>query len=156
MASSKPKQWDVALPQAEFAYNRSQSRTIGFSPFEVVYGRNPPGVLDLAPVPRVAKPLPKAKEMADHLQSIHEQVQKRIQASNAQYKKQHDQHRHIVVFEVEDLAWATLTKDRFPVREYHKLRERKNWPCEILQRIDDNAYRLRLPSHIRTSDAFNV
>ncbi|GJR23290.1 reverse transcriptase domain-containing protein [Tanacetum coccineum] len=30
-----PRQWDLVLPQAEFAYNRSQSRTTGKTPFEV-------------------------------------------------------------------------------------------------------------------------
>ena len=32
------KQWDLILPQIEFAYNRSMYRTVGKSPFEVVYG----------------------------------------------------------------------------------------------------------------------
>jgi hypothetical protein len=39
LAGTKPKQWDLALPQAEFAYNRSKSRTTGMSPFEIVYVR---------------------------------------------------------------------------------------------------------------------
>jgi hypothetical protein len=43
----KPKQWDLALPQAEFAYNSLVNRSTGKSPFQVVYGRNPMGVLDL-------------------------------------------------------------------------------------------------------------
>ncbi|GJV25674.1 RNA-directed DNA polymerase, partial [Tanacetum coccineum] len=44
------KQWDLILPQAEFAYNRSVNRTTCKSPFEVVYGRNPITPLDLVPV----------------------------------------------------------------------------------------------------------
>ena len=43
--------------------------------------------------------------------------------------------------------WAVLTKDRFPVGEYNKLSAKK---------ISSNAYRLKLPSHIRTADVFNV
>jgi hypothetical protein len=31
-------QWDQILPQAEFAYNDSVNRSIGKSPFEIVYG----------------------------------------------------------------------------------------------------------------------
>uniref|UniRef100_A0A2N9IVE3 CCHC-type domain-containing protein n=1 Tax=Fagus sylvatica TaxID=28930 RepID=A0A2N9IVE3_FAGSY len=37
--------------QAEFAYNRSPSQTTGHSPFEAVYGLNPIGPLELAPLP---------------------------------------------------------------------------------------------------------
>ncbi|GKB56408.1 ribonuclease H-like domain-containing protein, partial [Tanacetum coccineum] len=47
------KQWDLILPQAEFAYSRSVNRTTGNSPFEVVYERNPITPLDLVPVPEI-------------------------------------------------------------------------------------------------------
>lgn len=33
---------------------------------------------------------------------------------------------------------------------------RKIGPCEVLERINDNTYMLKLPSHIKTSDIFNV
>ncbi|XP_022855290.1 uncharacterized protein LOC111376554 [Olea europaea var. sylvestris] len=49
-----------------------------------------------------------------------------------------------------------LTCDRFPTGEYNKLKERKFRPCEVLEKINDNAYRLRLPSHLKTSNIFNV
>jgi hypothetical protein len=156
LAGTKPKQWDLALPQAEFAYNRSKNRTTGMSPFEIVYGRVPSGVLDLAPIPRVGRISHKADEMAEHLRGIHEQVKLAIQDSNAKYKVQADSHRRQVLFEVGDFVWAVLTRDRFPVGEYNKLKERKVGPCEVLQKINDNAYRLRLPSHLKTSDVFNV
>ena len=45
------KQWDNALAEIEFDYNRSTSQTTDTSPFEVVYGRNPISLLDLAPLP---------------------------------------------------------------------------------------------------------
>jgi len=126
------------------------------SPFEIVYGQNPSGVLDLAPVPRVGRLNPKADELADHLRGIHEQVKLAIQESNDKYKARADRHRRQVLFDVGDFVWAVLTRDRFPVGEYNKLKERKIGPCEILQKINDNAYRLRLPSHLKTSDVFNV
>ena len=45
------KQWDMILPQIEFAYNRSLHQSIGMSPFEIVYGVNPIDPLDLLPYP---------------------------------------------------------------------------------------------------------
>ncbi|GJX32198.1 RNA-directed DNA polymerase [Tanacetum coccineum] len=47
------KQWDLILPQVEFAYNRSVNRTTCKSPFKVMYGRNPITPLGLVPVPEV-------------------------------------------------------------------------------------------------------
>ena len=52
--------------------------------------------------------------------------------------------------------WAVLTKDRFPIGEYTKLSAKKIGPIEVLEKINPNAYRLKLPSHVRTSDVFNV
>ncbi|GKB47293.1 putative reverse transcriptase domain-containing protein [Tanacetum coccineum] len=45
---------------------------------------------------------------------------------------------------------------RFPVGEYNKLSAKKIGPLEIVEKINSNAYRLKLPSHIRCSDVFNV
>nr|GEX70583.1 reverse transcriptase domain-containing protein [Tanacetum cinerariifolium] len=50
LVGDKPKQWDVALPQAEFTYNRSSHSSMGHSPFFIMYGRNLFTPLDLAPI----------------------------------------------------------------------------------------------------------
>ncbi|GKE52344.1 hypothetical protein Tco_1487500 [Tanacetum coccineum] len=46
--------------------------------------------------------------------------------------------------------------DRFPVGEYNKLSAKKIGPLEIVEKINSNAYRVKLPSYIRCSDIFNV
>nr|GEW71380.1 transposon Ty3-I Gag-Pol polyprotein [Tanacetum cinerariifolium] len=50
LVDDKPKQWYVALPQAKFAYNRSNHSSTGRSPFFIGYGRNPFTPLDLVPM----------------------------------------------------------------------------------------------------------
>ncbi|KAH9681967.1 Endonuclease [Citrus sinensis] len=67
-----------------------------------------------------------------------------------------DKKRRALEFQVGDLVWAILTKDKFLVGEYNKLSARKIGPLEIIEKINPNAYRLKLPSHIRTADVFNV
>ena len=52
--------------------------------------------------------------------------------------------------------WAILTEDKFLVGEYNKLMARKMGPVVIIAKINPNAYQLKLSSHIKTSDVFNV
>ena len=40
--------------------------------------------------------------------------------------------------------------------DYSKLFGKKIVPVEIVEKINSNAYQLKLPSHIRTTDVFNV
>lgn len=52
--------------------------------------------------------------------------------------------------------WAVLTKELFPTEQYNKLKPRKHGPVKVLEKINSNAYRLRLPLHVHTADVFNV
>ena len=70
IVGEKPKQWDLALPQAEFAYNSSVNRSTGKSPFQVVYGRNPTSVLDLVPLPLGDRISDDGEAFADHIQQL--------------------------------------------------------------------------------------
>lgn len=94
--------------------------------------------------------------MEEYLKDIHVEVRSKIEESNHKYKARADKHRREVLFDVGDFVWAVLTKDRFPVGEYDKLKNRKVGPYEIVQKINDNAYRLRLPKQMKMSDVFNV
>ena len=69
-----PKKWDLALPRAEFAYNSSVNRSIGKSPFQVVYGRNPTSVLDLVPLPIGYKINDDGKAFGEHIQQLQQKV----------------------------------------------------------------------------------
>ncbi|GJX21483.1 hypothetical protein Tco_0224160 [Tanacetum coccineum] len=88
-------------------------------------------------------------EMGDE---VYRAVHDNLVRGNSKYKQDADQ----VDFEVDEFMWVVLTKDRFPVGQYNKLSTKKIGPLEIIKKIDSNAYRLKLPSHIRCSDVFNV
>nr|GEV23466.1 hypothetical protein [Tanacetum cinerariifolium] len=65
------KQWDLILPQAEFAYNRPVNRTIGKSPFEVVFGRYPITPLDLVPVLVVGTFSEEGADQSEQIKELH-------------------------------------------------------------------------------------
>ncbi|PKI48213.1 hypothetical protein CRG98_031400, partial [Punica granatum] len=57
-----------------------------------------------------------------------------------------DRRRKHAEFEVGDFIWAVLTNDRFSASDYHKLAVRKIGPVEVVEKINSNAYRLKLPA----------
>ena len=67
-----------------------------------------------------------------------------------------DKKRRAVEFEEGDFVWGILIKDRFMMGENNKLAARKVGPIAIIEKIKPNAYRLKLPSHIKRSNVFNV
>lgn len=90
------------------------------------------------------------------LQEVHKQVTQNLEALAQKYKSHADTRRRELIFAPGELVWVVLTKDRLPAHEYNKLRSRKIGPLKVLERINDNAYRVELPDHIMTANVFNV
>ena len=134
IVEENPNQWDLALPQAEFAYNSSVNRSIGKSPFEVVYGWNPTSVLNLVPLPLGDKISDDGEAFIEHIQQLQQEVRQKLQASNQQYKTIKDTRRRHQVFKEGDLVMVYLQKQRFPRGTYHKLKYKKIGPSQILKK----------------------
>ncbi|GJY27448.1 reverse transcriptase domain-containing protein [Tanacetum coccineum] len=47
-------------------------------------------------------------------------------------------------------------KERFPAGRFSKLQARSDGPFQVLQRINDNAYKIELPGEYNVSGTFNV
>lgn len=86
----------------------------------------------------------------------HKSAQHNLEASAAKYKAAADMKRREVIFAPGDLVWVYLTKERLPLRDYNKLKSKKIGPVEVVESINPNAYRVKLPDGMRTSDVFNV
>nr|GEY69006.1 hypothetical protein [Tanacetum cinerariifolium] len=65
---------DVALPQAEFAYNQSNHSSTGCSPFFIMYGRNPFTPFDLAPMVGDGSVSAEEDERTLQIKELHAQV----------------------------------------------------------------------------------
>src|SRR4051812_23429116 len=76
---------------------------------------------------------------------------------NAKYKLAGDKGRKHIVFDVGDLVWLHLRKDRFPDLRKSKLMPRVAGPFKVLERMNDNAYKLELHAEMGTvSPSFNI
>uniref|UniRef100_A0A2N9J5B5 RNA-directed DNA polymerase n=1 Tax=Fagus sylvatica TaxID=28930 RepID=A0A2N9J5B5_FAGSY len=64
--------------------------------------------------------------------------------------------RRQLVFEPGDWVWLHMRKERFPAKRRSKLLPRGDGPFQVLERINDNAYKLDLPGEYNVSATFNV
>ena len=64
----------MALLQVEFSFNSSVNRSTGKSPFQVVYGINPMGVLYLVQLPLEDKISDDGEAFVEHIQQLQQQV----------------------------------------------------------------------------------
>lgn len=148
--------WDQRLPHAEFAHNHTINRSMGLSPFVVNYGIVPRAPIDLSSLPDNTHVHGDAATFVDAITDVHAQTVANLTALTSRYKAAADVRRRRLVFNAGDLVWAVLTRDRMPAHLYNKLRPKKIGPLKIVERINDNAYRVSLPPNINTSDVFNV
>ena len=150
------KNWDECLAYVEFAYNRSVHGTKNHSPFEVVYGFNPITPLDLAPLPMGEQICLDGEKKAEMVKLLHKETRLQIEKKNEAYAKAANKRRKQVLFKPGDLVWIHLCKERFPNQRKSKLMPRAYGPFRILEKINNNAYKLDLPSTYNVSTTFNV
>ena len=112
--------------------------------------------MDLAPLLDLKSTHNKVEDLIAQIQEGHKLTIKNLQESTAKYKIEADKKRRPLEFKEGDFVWAVLTKDRFLVGEYNKLVARKIGLVKIVKKINPNACQLKLPSHSKTSDVFNV
>jgi transposase InsO family protein len=142
-------QWDHILPQTEFSYNDSINRSIGQSPFQIVYGMQPRGVYELKDSEQNETRSASVEDFAEAMKELHSQVREHLQNSSQEYKHRADQHRQELQFEVTDLILARLRKERFPRGTYNKLKMKKIGPCKVLKKFGANVYEIELLDGIK-------
>ena len=148
--------WEDCLPFVEFAYNRAIHNTTHCYPFEIVYGFNPLIPLDLLPLPPNEFVSVDATSKADLVKKLHKQVKEQIEKQNAKVASRVNKGRKPMIFQPGDWVWVHFRKERFPTQRKSKLNPRGDGPFQILERINDNAYKVDLPGEYNVSATFNV
>jgi hypothetical protein len=150
------KIWKECLPHVEFACNRSQHSTTKKCPFEIVYGLLPRAPIDLLPLPSSEQVNFNTQKYADLILKLHETTKESIEHMNAKYKLAGSKGKKHVIFEPGDLVWLHLRKKRFHDLRKSKLLPRANGPFKVLERINDNTYKLELLADFGVSPIFNI
>lgn len=74
------------LPQEEFSYNSFVNRPTGKSLFQIVYGQNPQGVLDIVSLPWEDRITNDGVSFVEHLHQLQQDVRQKLHDSNMNYK----------------------------------------------------------------------
>jgi hypothetical protein len=98
-----------------------------------------------------------AMKRSDLIMRLHPETKKNNEKKSTQYAKQANKGKKKVTFQPGDLVWLHLRKDCFAQQRKSKLSPRGDGPFKVLQKINDNAYKIELPlEHSIVSTTFNV
>ncbi|KAK2367199.1 hypothetical protein QL285_080510 [Trifolium repens] len=151
-----PKSWYKAIAWAEFWYNTAFQTSIGMTPFKALYGRDPPHITRYQHHPGDT---PTLQEELMERDRILQQLKSNLERAQQYMKKQADKHRRDVNFQIGELVLVELQPYRqnsVVLRKNHKLGMRYFGPFEIIARIGNVAYKLKLPDHAKIHPVFHV
>uniref|UniRef100_A0A2N9ERQ8 Reverse transcriptase domain-containing protein n=1 Tax=Fagus sylvatica TaxID=28930 RepID=A0A2N9ERQ8_FAGSY len=114
------------------------------------------GKLDLMPLPVDGRSSLDGQKKAELVKSLHERVRLQIAQKNERVASQANKGRKRVIFEPGDWVWVHMRKERFLAHRRTKLHPRGDGPFQILEKINDNAYKVDLPGEYKVSATFNV
>jgi hypothetical protein len=96
------------------------------------------------------------QKKTEMVKKLHESVQQHKEKKTEQYVNKANKGRRQVIFEPSDWVWVHMRKERFPARRRSKLHPQGDGPFQILEKINDNAYKVDLPGEYKVSATFNV
>ncbi|GKB53306.1 RNA-directed DNA polymerase, partial [Tanacetum coccineum] len=110
----------------------------------------------LVPVPEIGQFSEERADQSEHIKELHRSVQEQIIRHNKQHKEYVDKHRKLVLYREGDLVWIHLRKEHFLAGRFGKLKPRRDGPFRVLKKINDNAYKIKIPGHYNVSTTFSV
>jgi hypothetical protein len=122
----------------------------------IVYGFSPRAPIDLLPLPPSEIVNLDATQGSKFILKLHETTKLQIEKINERYRIAASKGRKEVKLEPDNLVWVHLRKDRFPDLRKSKLMPRAVGPFKVLEKINDNAYKLELPPEFGVSPTFNI
>ena len=150
------RDWDQLIPYVLFSIREVPQASTGFSPFELLYGRRPRGLLDLAKETWENQPAPH-RSVLNHVEQLQARARKiwpmvREHMQRAQMEQCHTYNRGAVMREFQVGEWVLVL---VPTSECKFLAKWKG-PYEVVEKVGGVNYRVRQPGRRRGVQIYHV
>ncbi|KAG9450049.1 hypothetical protein H6P81_010014 [Aristolochia fimbriata] len=154
--SANQKDWPNLLDIAQFSFNLQKSEATGYSPFEVVLGRQPS--LPIEVLPKQSKKSAPAHFMLKRWKETQDLARVYLHKAARRMKKAANQHRRPVAFEVGDQVMLRIRPEQFSMLKARKqgLIRQYEGPFRVLKKVGELAYKLQLPAAWKVHNVFHV
>lgn len=86
-----------------------------------------------------------ARAQVNHLKKMHEDTRHTTELQVQRLATKLNVNKHHMIFNIGDLVWLHLRKERFPNERKSKLLPRADGPFKVLARYNNNAYKIDIP-----------
>ncbi len=139
LTNSSVRDWDDMIPYLEFSYNTTVHTSTGFSPFYLVYGRQPRLPSEVmygsyrAPEMGETRPQAQARQMCNRYNAAAKMVQRNTAEAKMNQKRNYDRHKRFIPYEIGSKVFITN-----PESARSKLTPRWKGPYQVLQSFNDD------------------
>ena len=155
MCAERPKDWDKYLPALLFAIREVPQESLGFSPFELLYGRNVKGPMAIlrelwsgeAPDEQVLSTYQYVIELRDILEQTCKLAHENLKKVQIKQKAYYDRRARLRKFDVGDKVLLLLPTDR------NKLLLQWKGPYEVVEVVNRMDYKIDVNGVVSTYHA---